>query len=131
MLILRIGFPMFLLTTYIFDPPPEEVVFALAIFFVPAAILWGIARSKTLAHKSHLLVMSLAFGFGCTGMLLAFSIFAAMGNRHYRFYDIDPLFWLTEALGIPVGFACSIISISLASFAFLKYRSRSSLKSED
>ncbi len=121
---------MLLLTTYIFDPSPEEIVFALAIFFVPAAILWGITRSKVLGHRTNLLARSVAYGFGGTGLLLAFSIFVALGTLqgHYHSYGIsklDPLFWLVIALGGPLGFTVSVVFISVASFVFLTYRGSS------
>jgi hypothetical protein len=124
---------MLFLTTYIFDPLPEEIVFALAIFFVPAAILWGIARSKVLGDRTNLLVRSLAYGFGGTGLLLAFSIFVALGTLqgHYHLYGIskvDPLFWLVTALGGPLGFTVSVVFISVASFVFLTYRGSSKPK---
>lgn len=121
---------MLLLTTYIFDPSPAEVVFALAIFFSPAAILWGITRSKVLGYRMDLLASSLAYGFGGTGLLLAFSLFIALGTLqgHYHSYAIskvDPLFWLVIALGGPLGFTVSVVFISVASFVFLTYRGSS------
>jgi hypothetical protein len=115
------------LTTYIYDPPIWLIVLGLAIFLVPAAILWGIARSHIHNTRLNLILKSVALGLMGTAALVAFSICRATGTLagHYHLYTvsrIDPMFWLVSNLNFPAASAVSVVVLTLISLGVFKLK---------
>lgn len=112
---------MLCLTTYAYDPEPLAVVLGLSIFLVPAAVLWGVAKSQIYSFKVSLILKSLSLGLTSTALLVGVSIILASGTLagHYHLYDIsrfDLMFWLVGKLGFPLAsvvttFLSTIISL--------------------
>jgi hypothetical protein len=116
---------MLFLTTYIYDPPIWLVVLGLAIFLIPSAILWGIARSQTQSPRAVLILKSLSSGFAGTAVLVAFSIYRASGTLigHYHLYtEMDPMFWLASQLNFPLASIVSVGVLTLISLGILKLK---------
>lgn len=100
------------MTSITYNIPISFVVIVLSVFLVPAAILWGIAKSETFSFKLNQTLKSLSLGLSGTALLIGLTIFLTEES------------WFVQygLVYIPPVSVFSVILFTLVSHVALKQR---------
>jgi hypothetical protein len=100
------------MTSITYNIPISFVVILLSVFLVPAAILWGIAKSELFSFKLNQTLKSLSLGLSGTALLIGLTIFLTEASWFVRY---GPVY-------IPTVSVFSTIMFTLVSHIVLKRR---------
>ena len=123
---------LFILNTYIFSPDSEFILVWFSIFFIPAAILWGIAKSAVLSSKTNQVLRSLSLGIVFTALMFSVHVIMVMGTLQgmYHLYSISE-YDLYSQLAKAIGFIkANILIATIGALAAYKILNRFSLMCE-